>query len=138
MNTENFEERLQSQPLRQIPAEWRGEILTAARLGAAARQPSRITQQSWLSALLWPNPQAWAGLAAVWFLIFAVDFSVRDKSPALSEKSSPPSPEVIVELRQQQQLLAELIGPRETHAIEPSKTFDREPRSERRVEILTT
>ena len=60
--------------------------------------------------MLWPHPKAWAGLAAVWILIFAVDFSVRDKSPVMAEKAAPPSPEVIVELKQQQRMLAELIG----------------------------
>jgi len=76
-----------------------------------------------------------AGLAAVWILIFAVNFSVRDKSPVMAEKSAPPSPEVIVELKQQQRMLTELIGARETHDAEPQQFFSR-PRSER-AEIVT-
>jgi hypothetical protein len=146
MNTENFEKRLRGQPMRQIPAEWREEILSAAKPTVATRHPSRVTQLSWLStfnrqvvALLWPNPQAWAGLAAIWILSLAVVFSVRDKSPALAAKSSPPSPEVVVELRQQKQLLAELlVQPGETHISGPMKTFDSQPRSERQVGILMT
>ena len=84
----------------------------------------------------WPHPKAWAGLAAVWILIFAVDFSVRDKSPVMAEKAAPPSPEVIVELKQQQRMLAELIGSSQAREAELPRYLP-QPRSER-VEILMT
>jgi hypothetical protein len=141
--TEQFERRLSRQPLRQIPYEWRGEILAAARDTQMARHPSPVTRRSLLSTLnhqlstiLWPHPKAWAGLAAVWILIFAVDFSIRDKSPQVAEKVSPPSPEVVAELRQQKLLFAELIGSTETLAADRQKLFLPRPRSER-AEILT-
>jgi hypothetical protein len=140
MKLDNFEQKLQRQPLRQVPAEWRGEILVAADVNRRDRPVREFTFAAtpfgrFLSTLLWPHPRAWAGLAAVWVLILAVDFSIRDKSHVLSEKSSPPSPEVIVELRQQQRLLAELIGPRDTSDADRSKPLVPQPRSER-VEFL--
>jgi len=143
MKPDEFEQKLQRQPLRQVPTGWREEILTAASKVGTARRAVRgrlgeASLPNWLSTLLWPNPQAWAGLAAVWILIFAVNFSTRDASQAVAGKSSPPSSEVIVELRQQQQLLAELIGPCETRVTGPLKIFGRQPRSERRFEIMTT
>jgi hypothetical protein len=73
-------------------------------------------------------------LAAVWIVILAVDFSVRDNSPRVAEKTVPPSPEVIAELRQQQRLLAELMGPREARDVDRPKP----PRSERSFEVLVT
>jgi hypothetical protein len=139
---DDFEQKLQRQPLRQVPAEWRGEILAVAESAAAARHPSPVTRPSWLSTLnsqlstiLWPHPKAWAGLAAVWILILAVDVSARDKSPVMAEKFASPLPETIVELKKQQRMLAELIGPRDEHDADRSKSFVPQPRSER-TEIL--
>jgi hypothetical protein len=131
MKPDDFEQKLQRQPLRQIPGGWRGEILSAAKSASrpVPRDSFLSTLNHQLSTLLWPHPKAWAGLAAVWVLIFALDFSMRDKSPVVAEKSAPPSPEVIVELKQQQRMLAELIGARETHDAEPRQFFPR-PRSE--------
>ena len=81
------------------------------------------------------HPKAWAGLAAVWILIFAAQFSMRDATPVMAEKAAPPSPEVIVELRQQQRMLAELIGARDTSDADRSKSLVPRPRTER-VEVL--
>jgi hypothetical protein len=139
---DDFEQKLQRQPLRQVPGEWREEILAAA-TGRGSRVENREQEGCWpstlvsrLSSLLWPHPKAWAGLAAVWILILAVDFSARDKTPVMAEKTAPPSPEVIVELRRQQRLLAELIGPRDTRDADRSKPLVPQPRSER-AEFMT-
>jgi hypothetical protein len=150
MKPEDFEQKLQRQPLRQVPAEWREEILSVANEVGTARRAvhgrldeASLPKWSWLSTinhqlstLLWPHPKAWVGLAAVWILILAVDFSVRDKSPVMAEKTAPPSPEVIVELRQQRRMLAELIGSRDERDANRSKSFVPLPRSER-AEIVT-
>ncbi|HEY1717008.1 MAG TPA: hypothetical protein VGH42_01790 [Verrucomicrobiae bacterium] len=138
---EQFERRLSRQPLRKVPGEWRGEILAAATVGTrpasnAVRSGFLSTLNHQLSTIFWPHPKAWAGLAAVWIFIFAVNFSMRDKSPVISEKFSPPSPEVVAELKQQQRMFAELIGPRDIYDADRSKSYAPRPRSER-VEILT-
>jgi hypothetical protein len=143
MKPDDFEQKLQQQPLRQVPAEWRAEILAAAREEQAIRHSSSAIRRSWLSTLnsqlstiLWPHPKAWAGLAAVWVCIFVLNFSIRDKAPAVVEKSAPPSPEVIVELRRQQRMLAELIGANQAREAEPAR-FLPLPRS-KRAEFLMT
>lgn len=90
----------------------------------------------WLE-LVWPCRRIWTGLAAVWVLIFVFNFSQRDPLERMARKSPPPSPEMILAFRQQERLLAELIGLNETHAAEPPpKPFLPQPRSEGRVEIL--
>jgi len=137
--TEKFEQRLTRQPLRPIPREWRAEVLAAA-LSAARPAPrasllETLNQQ--LATLFWPHPKAWACLASVWVFILTVNLSMHDSSPRRAEKSEPPSPEMMVELRKQQLLLAELISPRESHDADRPRNFTPRPRGER-VEILTT
>jgi len=135
MNHDDFEQRLQRQPLRQVPAEWREEILAMA--GRALRAERRAQKQPWpstldsrLSSVFWPHPVAWAGLAAIWIFVFAVDFSMRDRAPAVEAKFSPPPAEVIVEVRQQLRLLAEVIGPRDVREADRSRSLAPRPRSE--------
>ena len=141
---ENFEQRLRRQPLKPIPAEWRAEILMAACAVPFSRHPSPATNHSWLltinsqlSTIFWPHPKAWAGLAAIWIFIFALNFSMRDTAPRVAEKSVPPSPEVIVELKKQQLLFAELVGPREPLDADRRKIFSPKPRSECGETLMT-
>jgi hypothetical protein len=88
--------------------------------------------------LVLPCRRIWAGLAATWILIFAFNFSQRDPAELLARKSSPPSPEIIVTFREQEKLLAELVGPNEPPVAEKPKPFLPQPRSEGRNEILMT
>ena len=137
MKPDEFEQKLSRQPLRQVPAAWRGEILSAARAAQAIPHESRVTHHSWLSTVnhqlstvFWPHPKAWAGLAAVWVCIFVLNFSTRDGGPVQAEKSAPPSPEMVAELRQQQKMLAELVGATELRVANRQPVFSPKPRSE--------
>jgi hypothetical protein len=138
-----FEDRLRRQSPRPIPAAFREEILAAASQARLSRHSSPVTRH-WLSTihhqlstLLWPHPKAWAGLAAIWVFIFVLNFSTRDKTPALAEKVSPPSPEVLVELKKQQRMFAELMGSTAMSSDADRQKFIPKPRSER-AEILVT
>jgi hypothetical protein len=88
--------------------------------------------------LILPSRRIWTGLAAVWILIFVFNFSQRDPAELLARKTPPLAPEMILTFRQQERLLAELIGPNEIQAVEPQKPFLPQPRSEGRIEILIT
>lgn len=138
-----FEERLRRQPLRQVPAAWREGILSQAHAAADANY-ARATHREltfaaavrWrLRELLWPCPQAWAGLAAIWLAILAIHFVTSDNKPTVTVHSTTPSSPTWQMLRQQQQLLAELGGTLENRAPHHSNPAAPQPRSQRREEF---
>ena len=146
MNSEDqFEKRLARQPLRPVPPAWREEILSAARQVSRSPQASRITHdvapwstvlaaaRSQLSNLLWPHPRAWAGLAAAWLLVIGLTFAAREPAgPAMARQPVPPSPQMRELLRQQEQLLADLIGPAEPAVAVRSRPLVPAPHSQLR------
>jgi hypothetical protein len=80
--------------------------------------------------LIWPCRRTWTALAAVWILIFIFNLSQRDKLELAARKLPPPSPEAVMAWRQQERLLAELIGSSGTGDAEQRKIFLPQPRSE--------
>lgn len=141
MKPDSFEQKLQRQSLRQIPSEWRGEIIAAAmsRASSVERRAQTTlgisTLVARLSTIFWPNPKAWAGLAAVWVFIFILNFSMREQAPSVAGKSSAPSPEMMAELKQQKLMFVQLIGANDLQPADRQK-FLPLPRSERRFEIM--
>ena len=136
MKPDDFEKRLLRQPLRQIPGEWRAEILAAARIAAASPHVSRFTFHGFLSSIFWPHPKAWAGLAAVWLVIFSMNFYTAEPATRTARKASPPSPELVLAWQEQRRELAKLIEPAVTLDADKPKSFRASPRSERRDEML--
>ena len=78
MNTEDFENQLRRTRMREVPAEWRAEVLGKVRAeGGGLRAEGRHLAEtkpagSWWRDLLWPCPQAWGALAGVWLAIVVV------------------------------------------------------------------
>jgi hypothetical protein len=148
MTQDELEKRLQRQPLRQVPAEWREQVLSAARQVSLPEHAPRTTHHapaspsllltinSQLSTLLWPHPTAWAGLAAVWLVILGFNLATRETTPLMAKRASPVSPQVFLAYREQERLLAELLGPHEAPVAEPPKPTPPRPRSERRNALL--
>ena len=138
MKPEEFENQLSAQPLKRVPAEWRVEILAAARAEAAPRHSAPASRHAWLAALesrlaglLWPHPRAWVGLAAVWVLILIANLSLSEALPTGVGKPAQPSPELAADLRQQRKMLAELIDPTEVKWADRQPLLSPKPRSER-------
>lgn len=133
---DDFEKRLSRQPLKQIPGAWRAEILAAASAAPASESCRRVRPNLFsvlaqqCSAVLWPDPKAWTGLAAVWLMVAILHFSIREKSSGPASQTIRPSPEVLAELRQQHRLYAELMGVGQTSDFDRPRPVLIKPRSE--------
>lgn len=76
-------------------------------------------------------------MAAVWLVILAVNFATRETIPRnFARQVAPPSPEMLMVLRQQQLLLAELVERPEPRAADRPKIVLPRPRSQGRDEFL--
>ena len=113
-------------------------VVAAAKPGAAPRPSGWLsTINSQVSALLWPHPKAWAGLAALWVVILAVNFATRETAPTLeARRFTPLTPETQRLLKQQGQLLAELSGQSQPREADRPKAMPPRPRTDRRDEML--
>ena len=108
----DFESDLAKTRLRGAPAEWRGEILRAAR-SAATDDDAPVRESTRQGALASPRGRRWLApqplaLAAAW-LVIAV---LRMATPA--EPAAAPTADVAqikAQIRAQQKLLAELLRP---------------------------
>jgi hypothetical protein len=137
MKPDPFETRLQSQPLRSIPPEWREEILSAAESASAehirpVRVRTRFTDlRARVAGMLWPSPVAWAGLTAVWLFTLSFKLATPATPRPLARVTEPPAAvQFYKTLRDQNQILTELIsGP---EPVLPARTtqFMPRPRSE--------
>ncbi len=141
MSADDFEKQLGRQSLRAVPADWRTDILKAANAASAApgalrTSPSLLSAiTSQLSSLLWPCPQAWAGLAAVWLVILVMNYASGDKPETMMAQSPPPTPQMMMALQEQRKMLAKLIEPYDESPAEPPKPFIPRPRGELHVAV---
>jgi len=118
-----------------IRMRWAKAVEAAAEPAPVRRLTPIMTICEWWHDVIWPCRRIWAGLAAVWVVILAVNISLREQSPAIVK--SGPSAEMMMSLKDQQKILAELLTDRSApHDAEPQKTFSPKPRTEN-MEILT-
>jgi hypothetical protein len=125
-----FEQQLQEQELRPLPADWRSQVLHAAAQRSTARSEvlplARLERRSWVQMLFWPCPKAWAGLAIAWLLIVGVNLVERMSKPGSREEFAGAAPvAVYVENRQ---LLTQLLTPTKPNPAQPAP--GRRPRAE--------
>jgi hypothetical protein len=128
---DDFEKRLQAVPGRKIPAAWKSAILAEAKAaGVESRRVEPRPQSSWavFSAAFWPSPKAWAGLAAVWAIMFLLNRGAGT-GLAVAKTVPPPSPELILAIQNQQRQLAELLHDFHTENQSPPSS-DLKPRTE--------
>ena len=120
MNSD-FEKRMQELPMREVPGHWKAQILAGA-------QPQHAWWQEWL----WPNPRAWAGLAAAWGIIFLLSVSAADEPAATGRKASA-SWQSFAFWQQETEMIAQLSGTEESRPAPPPQPAATQPRSSRRM-----
>ena len=125
MNTNDFEKKLERQPMRTVPAAWRAQILREARLATTPEQASR---SAWWQELLWPRPLAWASLAATWLIIAAL-YTATPAAPTLVARQTPSPRETMQRFAEQRRELAALLDP-STETSPPQKSKPLGPHSE--------
>jgi len=155
MTPDPFEQRLTRQPLRPVPAEWRAEILaragdfqspsvaSATAADGGCKPPARASQLSTFNAQplsLWerlfgPNPLAWAGLAAVWVVLFAVNRGGGEATSPVAtagRANEPKQADVAEIVRERRREMAELLNLDEPKVALPARPEDPPKRSQRR------
>lgn len=121
----------------------RGEMVAKIDHQGTKTQSGRVNLVAWWLGglrtlwreLIFPSRCIWAGLAGAWLLLLAVNLSLRDHAEAPIAKASVPAE--MMTFQQQQELLAQLIGPDEPIVAEPQKKYVPRPSSRRSLEILT-
>jgi hypothetical protein len=88
-------------------------------------------QRAWFE-LVWPSRRAWAGMAAVWLAVLAVNLEMKVTSRTAPGRRSVPAPELARAFEEQRRLLAELLPPSQPSPAQAPRPQAR-PRSERPV-----
>ncbi|PAW83604.1 MAG: hypothetical protein B9S33_13485 [Pedosphaera sp. Tous-C6FEB] len=121
--------------------------LDALRTRAVELQsPARASQLSTLNPQpisLWerlfgPNPLAWAGLAAAWVVLLAVNRSGSEpaSSASAASRASQPSQAAVAEMvRERRREMAELLNLDEPRSTLPARDAHPPKRSQRREEV---
>ena len=96
----------------------RAEHLSACARSAAAEASGDHQSTSSLSAiaaqlwqdLFWPWRRVWAGVAATWLVILGLGLATGEMPRIRVARLPQPDPEMLAALRQQEQLLTQLLG----------------------------
>lgn len=113
---DDFEQRLQRQPLNAPPASWRDAILGEARRKMSPEREPRPALLARFREWLWPHPAAWAGLATIWLVLFLVqhqmNVEIRDEIELAGTRA--PVRDVLLAFEEQQALINQLLAANDT------------------------
>jgi hypothetical protein len=93
--------------------------------------PLRVVLKLW-GELIAPARRLWAGFAVVWLVIVVVNLAESDRSQPAEARAKPLSAGTMMALKEQQKILAELVGTTEPRGADKPKPAPPQPRSQRR------
>ncbi len=113
------------------------DALRAAALPARSQLSTLNSQPASLwERLLGPNPLAWAGLAAVWLVLLAVNRNGSEPATSSASRASLPSEAAVAEIvRENRRQMAELLNFDEPQAAPPARSEPYPKRSQRRTDF---
>ncbi len=114
------------------------DALRAAAVLPARSQLSTLNSQppSLWERLLGPNPLAWAGLAAVWLVLLAVNRNGSEPATSSASRASQPSEAAVAEIvRENRRQMAELLNFDEPQAAPTARSEPYPKRSQRRTDF---
>jgi anti-sigma factor RsiW len=114
---------------------WSRAILSAAGSKPAHRLAPGILLNTLWRELIWPCRRAWAGMAASWLVVWAINLGLADTQETTASALSPSAPTMFQAFEEQRRILAELLPPAGSQPAEPPRRSP-QPRSERRAGIL--
>lgn len=133
MKPDELESKLRGLPVRNLPPEWRAEILGAcevhASLPATLRAEHRHCEPAWWIAWLLPGRAGWAALGAAWFLILVLHLATSSDGQRAG-RAPLASAEPWLE---QRRLVAEFLDLPAPRSDSPAA---RRPRSERHGDVI--
>lgn len=109
---------------------WEKAIRLAASSTVAHPTTTAPSFGSWWQDVVWSSRRAWVGLATVWVFILIGHFSLQDHPRGLAKKTPPPTREVLMAYREQQNILNELLADRSSPPEAERPKFVPKPRSE--------
>ena len=91
---------------------------------------SKAVMRDWWRELIWSCRHAWAGMAAVWLVLWGINLGLWRGQPRTMASQVTPTAAVSEALAEQRQLLVELITPANEPRREPVHGERPRPRSE--------
>ncbi len=97
------------QPGRAVQNRWASAVHAAGRTEPVRWLTPGLVFREWWRDVIRPRRRFWTGLAAVWAVILAGNFSLHDHSQTRAVKSSLTLQEIVASFKDQQKILTELL-----------------------------